>query len=105
VESPVGHNQLAGILDLDDRALATSGGYGQRYESSSRHHLLSARNGQSHDHFALVSVRAPTAVEADALSTSLAVISPERVPILLRHFPGAEAFVVRQGDFSLSGIA
>ena len=105
VESPPDKNGIAGILELDDRAMATSGGYGQVFQSGARHHLLSARSGRSRHEFDTVSVLAPTAVVADALSTCLAVIDPDSASKLLREFSGTEAHAIRAGQTHLSRIA
>ncbi len=95
IESPAERGTLAGVLDLTDGALATSGGYGTPY-GGGRHHLLDARNGANRaDGFASVSVLAPTALEADGLSTTLAVVAPTEATALLARFPGCAAYVVR----------
>jgi thiamine biosynthesis lipoprotein len=104
VESPRNQNEIAGVLELDGRAMATSGGYGQVFQSHARHHLLNARNGRSHHEFETVSVLAPTAAVADALSTCLAVLDPDTASSLLRHFPETEAFAIRAGQSRLSRI-
>lgn len=87
--------ELAGVIELGpNRALATSGGYGQTWGGNGRHHLLDARSGESRTGWASVSVLAPTAMEADALSTALAVSAPEKAGRLLSSFYGAEARVL-----------
>lgn len=95
IESPATHGTLAGVLDLTDGALATSGGYGTPL-GGGRHHLLDARRGANRpDGFASVSVLAPTALEADGLSTTLAVLAPAEASALLARFSGCSAHVVR----------
>jgi FAD:protein FMN transferase len=87
---------LAVTLDLCDRALCTSGGYGTKFEASGRfHHLFDPATGGSADHYIAVSVFAPSAMIADALSTALYTTPPERGPRLLEQFPGVSALVTR----------
>jgi len=87
---------LVATLDLYDRALCTSGGYGTKFEPTGRfHHLFDPETGASADHCIGVSVFAASAMVADALSTALYVTPPERVPLLLAQFPDVQALVTR----------
>jgi FAD:protein FMN transferase len=87
---------LAVTLDLCDRALCTSGGYGTKFEPSGRfHHLFDPATGTSAHHYIAVSVFAASAMVADALSTALYTTPPERGARLLEQFPGASALVTR----------
>ena len=65
------------VVELVDRALATSGGYGTRFSADGRHHHLFAPDtGASANHHLSVSVVADDAMTADALSTGLFVAPP-----------------------------
>ena len=65
------------VVELVDRALATSGGYGTRFSADGRHHHLFAPDtGESANHHLSVSVVADDAMTADALSTGLFVAPP-----------------------------
>jgi FAD:protein FMN transferase len=87
---------LAVTLDLCDRALCTSGGYGTKFEPSGRfHHLFDPATGASAHHYIAVSVFAASAMVADALSTALYTTPPERGALLLERFPGASALLTR----------
>jgi FAD:protein FMN transferase len=87
---------VVATLDLCDRALCTSGGYGTKFEPTGRfHHLFDPDTGASADHYIAVSVFAASAMIADALSTTLYVMPPERGPLLLEHFPDVRALVTR----------
>lgn len=60
------------VAELEDRALATSGGYGSPFSKDGRyHHLIDPRTGRPETRWRSLSVLAPTAAEADALSTGL----------------------------------
>ncbi|MCF3648475.1 FAD:protein FMN transferase [Synoicihabitans lomoniglobus] len=94
VRDPVGDG-LAGVIDLPSGyAMATSGGYGQRYAAGNRHHLLDARAAESRHDWASVTVIAPQAAVADALSTALAVSAPESAQAILAQFENVEARVL-----------
>jgi FAD:protein FMN transferase len=85
---------VAVTLELVDHALCTSGGYGTPFERTGRHHhLFDPRTGTSANHHIAVSVIAPKAMLADALSTALYVMPRERGRQLLESFPGVEAHV------------
>jgi thiamine biosynthesis lipoprotein len=62
-------------VDLVDRAVATSAGAGFRFDASGRFtHLFDPATGRSPSRYSTVSVMAPTATEADALSTAFSLM-------------------------------
>ncbi len=64
---------------LQGRCLSTSGDYGTKFSDDYRHHhLLDPHTGTSPIELSAVSVAAPTALEADALSTAFFVLGPEK---------------------------
>ncbi|HEX9784870.1 MAG TPA: FAD:protein FMN transferase [Opitutaceae bacterium] len=104
IESPCAAGTLAGSLELADRALATSGGYSEVFTAGGRHHLLDARTGSSHQTLASISVLAPRAVVADALSTCLGVCEASRAQSILANFPAVEGWVIDAGTRTLRRI-
>jgi thiamine biosynthesis lipoprotein len=83
-------------LDLCDRSLCTSGGYGTKFEVTGRfHHLFDPATGASAHHYIAVSVFAASAMVADALSTALYVTPPERGAAVLASFPGVSALATK----------
>lgn len=83
-------------LPLRNRALATSGGYGTAFEPSGRHHhLFDPKRGVSANVYASVSVLAPTATAADALSTALYAAPLAAGRDILSAARDAEAWIVR----------
>ena len=59
-------------VELEDQALATSGAYGSPFSRDGAfHHLIHPQSGRPEARWQSVSVIAPTAAEADALSTGL----------------------------------
>ncbi|MCC7283026.1 MAG: FAD:protein FMN transferase [Acetobacteraceae bacterium] len=70
-------------IGLENRALATSGGYGTTFSADGRHHhLFNPATGRSAHSWASASVLAATAAEADGWSTALAVL-PESLGLAL----------------------
>jgi FAD:protein FMN transferase len=85
--------EMVGInLDLCDRSVCTSGGYGTKFDATGRfHHLFDPFTGASAHHYIAVSVFGASAFVADALSTALYVTPPERGGTLLASFSGVSA--------------
>lgn len=81
--------------------VSTSGDYQRYFVAAGRryHHILDPSTGYPSANAAAVTVVAETAELADALSTALFVLGPERGMELLVRYPGAEAlFVVEEQD-------
>jgi len=89
-------------LDVTDRAVASSGGYGSRFDEAGRHHhLLDPRTGLSAHHHQAVTVLANDATTADGLSTALSITPAADARELLEKFPGTEAWTLgTKGDIS-----
>jgi FAD:protein FMN transferase len=91
---PRAPREIALTLDLVDRCVSTSGGYGTPFDATGRHHhLFDPRTGKSAGRHTAVTVIASRTMIADALSTALYVAQPERVTGLLAAFPDALAIV------------
>jgi thiamine biosynthesis lipoprotein len=83
------------VLPLTDRALATSAGAGTRFEPSGRHHhLFDPKSGRSSNLYASVSVTAPRATQADALSTAFASMSESEIAAARRQLSETAAILV-----------
>jgi thiamine biosynthesis lipoprotein len=83
------------LAELDGRALATSGDYATTFTTDRRHHhIFDPRTGYSPGELASVSIAAPTAIEADALSTACFVLGPEGSLTLLRGLRGIDGLLV-----------
>ncbi|WP_046868517.1 FAD:protein FMN transferase [Microvirga massiliensis] len=77
--------RVSETLRITDRAVATSGGYGFRFDPEGRFtHLFDPRTGLSPNRHASVTTITPTATEADALSTAFAILSQEEIEGVLR---------------------
>ena len=85
-------------IDLADRAVATSAGAGFRFDSRGRFtHLFDPTTGHSPSLYSTVSVIAPTATEADALSTAFSVMPVWRIQDIVAMRPNVQARVVEAG--------
>ena len=83
-------------LSLSGDAAATSAGTGTPLSSDGRwHHLIDPRTATSRNHVAAVTVKAPHALTADALSTALACAAPEELAAIAARFPGARIVLQR----------
>ena len=82
---------IARTLALADRAVATSAGIASPFDASGRHHhLFDPATGRPAQAAGQVSVIAPRATTADALSTALAVSPPARAAAYAARFPEIE---------------
>lgn len=92
-------NAIAVTLPLDNRAVATSGGYGFRFDPAGRFdHLFDPHTGRSPGRYASVSVVMPTACAADALSTAFSMMSVENIEQTLSRLDHAGAAYLAMAD-------
>jgi FAD:protein FMN transferase len=89
---------LTETVDLVDRAIATSAGAGFRFDSKGRFtHLFDPATGRSPSRYSTVSVIAPTATEADALSTAFSLMPLSRIQDVVAIRPNVQARVTDSG--------
>lgn len=92
IKDPFDGSRLSETVEIADRAMATSGGYGTGFDAAGRFtHLFDPATGHSARQWAAVTVTAPDATTADALSTALSVLPPDRAAAVLNGFPGVTA--------------
>jgi thiamine biosynthesis lipoprotein len=95
IQHPRLSDAFISLARLEDRCLATSGDYQTRFSAGfAHHHLFDPHTGHSPSELASVSVAAPSAMDADALSTAVFVLGAERGLALLRDLPGTDALLV-----------
>jgi thiamine biosynthesis lipoprotein ApbE len=84
------------LLAVQDRAVATSGGYRRGVEIAGRwySHLVDPRTGQPVDHVRSATVVSPRATDAGALATALCVMTPEDGLRLAATVPDTECLLV-----------
>lgn len=82
-------------FDLVEQSVATSGDYMNSFSADrSAHHIIDPRLGVSPAELASTTVVAPTATDADALSTALMVLGVSAGLALANKLEGVEALVV-----------
>ncbi|WP_395717013.1 FAD:protein FMN transferase [Prosthecobacter sp.] len=102
IQHPRQRDAFAALTQLENRCLATSGDYETAFSDDfRRHHILDPHTGESPGELASVSVLAPTAMTADALSTALFVLGAERGLDFLRHYPDTDAFLILKDGHEL----
>jgi len=95
IQHPREPDAFATLASLDNRCLATSGDYETTFSADfSRNHIFDPHTGESPGELASVSVLAPTATSADALSTTLFVLGVEDGMEFLREYPDTDAFMI-----------
>ncbi|NMD43665.1 MAG: FAD:protein FMN transferase [Firmicutes bacterium] len=88
---------IIAVIPRDKRgAIVTSGDYERFFEEDGvrYQHILDPRTGMPASALLSVTVVAPTAVEADALSTALFVLGPQRGLALVENLPEVEAVMI-----------
>ncbi len=95
LQDPRAPDGSLGVLQLRGESVATSGDYMQYLTADmSLHHILDPRTGSSPPHTSGVSVVAPSAMAADALSTAALVLGPREGMELLDRLDGIEGMIV-----------
>jgi thiamine biosynthesis lipoprotein len=105
IPDPFAPDQVIETVDAVDLAIATSSPLATRFDAAGRHHhLFDPASGESAHCCASVTVVAPCATAADALSTALAVSLPGAAPDLLRAADAAALFVAADGSRHWLGV-
>ena len=90
-----GSQRLLAVAELSGRCLATSGDYATAFSPDRRfNHLFDPRTGKSPRGLISVSVVAPSAMEADALSTACFVLGLKRATTFIESRKDCDAFFV-----------
>ena len=91
------------MVELEDMALAVSGGYGTTFEASGRfHHIFDPHTGASANSLVQVAVISPSATAADGLATAICVTGETRAPRLLAAYPRTRAILTRLDGTSVT---
>ena len=100
IRNPLRPDRRFGELLLHDRALATSGSGTQFFVHDGRRygHILDPRNGWPADGVLTTSVLAPTASEADALSTAFYVMGPTAAREYCQQHASVSAMMLCSGQ-------
>ena len=78
IQDPAKNKQYPALLTMRQGAVSTSGNYEIYYDKEKLfHHIVNGRTGHSPHRSTSVTVMAPTAMDADILSTAVFVMEPE----------------------------
>lgn len=95
VQDPRKKQRYPDIIEMNAGAVATSGNYEVYFDRQKMfHHIVDPRDGLSPALSASVSVRARTALDADALSTTVFVMDPAPGTRFINSLPLCESLVV-----------
>lgn len=103
IRSPHRPDALCAIVELEDEAIATAGGYENYRIAQGRRiaHILNPRLGGSSDHLLSATIIAPDTMTADALATSTYVLGVENARRLLDDMPHVEGiWIDRRGHLT-----
>lgn len=103
IRSPYRPDSLCAMVELEDEAIATAGGYENYRIAQGRRiaHILNPRLGVSSDHVLSATVIAPDAMAADALATATYVMGVENSMRLLDDMPHVQGiWVDRRGHLT-----
>ncbi|MBW7847650.1 MAG: FAD:protein FMN transferase [Bacteroidales bacterium] len=101
------------IIELENKALATSGSYRKYFEMNGKRysHAINPKTGRPVDHNLLsVTVMADDAMTADAFATAFLVMGLEKAENVIKTVPGLEAYFIywtpdhRYGTFATEGL-
>ncbi len=100
IREPHGGDGIVGKLLLKDEAVATSGNYENFITLGGRRfgHIIDPSTGMTVDDILSVTVIAPSALAADALSTGMFVLGPEKGADAATRIPGLGAVYALEDD-------
>jgi thiamine biosynthesis lipoprotein len=97
IQHPRQADAYVSLAELDGRSLATSGDYETTFSPDFRkNHIFDPRTGDSPTELASAVIVAPTACQADALSTAAMVLGTEGTLRLVERLPHVDALLVRK---------
>ncbi|MHB1037833.1 MAG: FAD:protein FMN transferase [Pirellulales bacterium] len=103
IQHPRGADAFAAVVRMDGRAMATSGDYATSFSADHRAcHIFDPATGRSPECFSSVTVLAPSAQEADAMSTAVFVMGLERGSRMIESTSRADAFFVLKDGRTLA---
>ena len=115
IQHPRKPEKIIASLDVRDKAVATSGDY-QRYFIKDKvrfHHILNPKDGWPENKTMSATVIADTVMDADAISTALFILGPNKGIALINSLEGVEGMILSKlgsasyssGFRNLSGLS
>ena len=103
IQHPRQSDAYVAVAGLSGRAMATSGDYETTFSTDFRqHHIFDPRSGHSPTELASVTIVAPTAMQADALSTAAMVLGTRQTLALVSELPDVDVLLVTKQGRTLS---
>ncbi|MGY6273308.1 FAD:protein FMN transferase [Achromobacter denitrificans] len=103
---PQDPDRIFATARIRNQALATSGGYGTAIDAEGRFtHLFDPRTGRARPLYRSVSVMAPNATMADALSTAFSYMPLDATDVIVREHGLRAWFVLPDGGLAEQGLA
>ena len=95
------------IIEVDSGAVATSGNYERFFihDQIRYHHILDPKTGRPAPRVVSVTILAPTALEADILSTAVFVLGPDEGLTLIEQLSDIEGVLYLEGPQGLRRVA
>ena len=95
LQNPRDRSDYITIIELEDKAIATSGDY-ERYfvPNKTVHHILDPKTCKSAEQLISVTIIADDATTADALSTTVYVLGPDEGISLVEELESVEALII-----------
>jgi thiamine biosynthesis lipoprotein len=98
IQDPQKKKEYPDVIRMNDGAIATSGNYEVFFDREKMfHHIVNPKTGLSPELSSSVTVLADTAMDADALSTSVFVMNPDTGVRFIDSLPGCECLVMAKG--------
>jgi thiamine biosynthesis lipoprotein len=105
IQHPREREAYVSLAGLAGRSLSTSGDYETTFSADfTKNHIFDPRTGDSPAELASVSMVAPTALAADALSTAAMVLGTDRTLDLVTRSPGVDALLVTKAGRVLATV-
>jgi thiamine biosynthesis lipoprotein len=104
IEAPSGETARGGSISLLNRAVATSGALGFRFDEQGRYnHLFDPSTGTCASPERTVTVVADTATMVDALSTAFALMDEKRMEATISRLAGVQVYVTTAAGSRMIG--
>ena len=95
IVDPSGSGQHLDVLEVVDRAVATSSPSGFVFDAEGRfNHLIDPRNGRSPRRYESITIVAADATTADGLSTACSLMDPGAIEAAIAMLPGTEVHLL-----------
>jgi thiamine biosynthesis lipoprotein len=95
IRDPFGRQSLIRIMDVSDRAVATSGDYEIFFDTNGEYfHIVNPKDGCCPQEIHSATVVASNAMDADALGTTIMVLGAKKGLDLVENIDGIECFLV-----------